>query len=102
MPRILKNKTVVARKPHRCPICGEVIFPGDRYRYCVVAEDHKRVTCSKYHLDCDALWDVYLEENPDFSFIRWVRVVAGPDGANTEAIERAKRVCGIDEDLTKR
>ena len=54
MIKVLRNKTPVARKEHRCEFCGEVIHIGEKYnRQTNVCDD--RVYDWVSHYDCSQL-----------------------------------------------
>jgi len=58
---LLKEKTVTAKKPHRCYECGRVIKPGERYQSLFGVGGgtaYNMPTC----LQCQALRD-YVESN---------------------------------------
>lgn len=59
---MLKDKSVVARKDHKCEFCGQPIKKGDRYRYMVFVDNEtekSRLFVSHQHLVCP-----YEEEWP--------------------------------------
>lgn len=54
MIKVLRNKTPIARKEHRCEFCGEVIHIGEKYnRQTNVCDD--RVYDWVSHCDCSQL-----------------------------------------------
>lgn len=54
MIKVLRNKTPIARKEHRCEFCGEVIHIGEKYnRQTNVCDD--RVYDWVSHYDCSQL-----------------------------------------------
>lgn len=55
MPELLSEKTVTARKSHRCECCGVVcIQPGDRYVRCAYVYDCRAYTWVSCR-ECDAI-----------------------------------------------
>lgn len=47
----------VARKPHRCALCGETIPIGEKYRRCVI-KDGSDFYCPCFHAECDRVTEI--------------------------------------------
>lgn len=55
---ILKEKTVTARKDHKCDFCGCVIKKGEKYNRATILNDG-RIYDWKAHLDCEEATSLY-------------------------------------------
>lgn len=61
MTSFSSERTVTARKPHRCEVCRQTITIGTRYRQ--VAGRHDGDFCyGRMHPDCRALWHALFDD----------------------------------------
>ena len=56
------EKLPVARKPHKCIICKQVILPGTKYVSKTVVTDAGTMKRSKFHIPCEDHLNQRLEE----------------------------------------
>jgi hypothetical protein len=113
MATILKNKTMIARKRHKCEWCGKHIEPGDTYHYTVQISEGSFITL-KAHPSCNrllyALWNardynydegISPDELESIVYEEWRETHGDQRATFQEMLEWCKQKYGVSDRLDR-